>query len=215
VARRDVVRSLALTRYRLEAATERFASMTGGVDHPLLDGARSRLKAADRAATNAAGGLSRWTRTWIGVPGFGAVAWAVAALCDRAGLCAGWTIAATVAAAGGAALPVVTFTNALAARVNRNRTQRPSSLPPIAAPLGVGPAAEVLALLRMARNDLAAAVRWRVAPDRFRQITATAAGFDWLRRHDPQLFWLSLADRHLCQVICSIEGWLPTVADEV
>ncbi|GAA4261110.1 hypothetical protein GCM10022255_092450 [Dactylosporangium darangshiense] len=211
VARKDVSGSLALMRYRVETATVRFARMTGGVDHPLVETARSRLKAADTAAIRAAGGLSPWTRTWIGVAGLGAAAWAAAALCDRVGLPAGWTIAVAVAALGGAFWPVYAFTNALAQRVDRRRTKRPTSPPPIAAPAGVGPAAEILALLRMARDDLAAAVRRRVADHRFGRVARTAAGFDWLRRHDPQLFWLSLADRHLCQVICSIEAWLPTL----
>jgi hypothetical protein len=78
VDRDGLAGSLALVRYQVETATARFAALTEGVDHPRMDSARSRLQAAGVAVVQAAGGLSRWTRTWLDAAELAVVCWAVA-----------------------------------------------------------------------------------------------------------------------------------------
>lgn len=203
VGRTELFHHLAAARCLLATATARFAQMSDGVDHPRLRDARDGLQAADTMVTFAAGGLSGWTRTWLGMAILGAAGWVVAAFIGRSlGLANGWTIAVTLVAVCALMWPVAVLNTALARRANRRRTQRPESAAPVAA--------EVQDLVRMARLELFAAMRQRSAASRLGHLTGTAAGFEWLRRHDNQLGLLSVADRYLCTVIHSIDIWQRT-----
>lgn len=55
---------------------------------------------------------------------------------------------------------------------------------------------------------MAVVMKRRSTAHRFGYVARTAAGFDWLRRRDRHLFWVSDADRCVCQAIDSIEIWL-------
>jgi hypothetical protein len=213
VDREGLAGRLASTRYLLETAAVRLAEIAKGEDHPRIDDARDRLQAACAAVTNAAGGLSMWTRTWLGLAVLGGASWAAAALTGQLiGLSAGWTILVTVAVVLGLVWPAYTLMNVLARRINRWRTRPPELTPKMTAPVAVTGTAEVLGLLNMARDSLALAIRQRSAACGYP--VNTAAGFDWSRGRDLPLFWISLADRRLCQVIYSIELWLTVLADE-
>jgi hypothetical protein len=51
------------------------------------------------------------------------------------------------------------------------------------------------------------AMRRRLAAHRFGCLAQTVAGFDWLRRRDRRLRWMSLADRQPCEVACLVDLW--------
>jgi hypothetical protein len=206
----DYPEHLKLARYLVESATARFAAITDA-GHPMRD----RLPAAGVAVVNAAGVVSRWAYLLLAAAILGAMTWTVAALVGQfAGLPGGWTSAITVVAVIGLSWPVSLLFTAVTRWDQRRRTTRSGSAPPIQAPVGVSPEAEVLALLRMAREALAGAARQRSAAHRLGHVARTPDGFDWLRRRDRQLFWLSLADRQVSQVIYWIELWPLTSADE-
>ncbi len=200
---------LALIRFRLETAARVFEKLAAGSDHPLVETGRQRLHTATETLMRAAGGLSGWTRTWIGTAALGSAAWAVALLCGQVvALPHGWRVAITVVAVMSLMWPVQVLTNGLARWINRRRTEYAGT--PIELGFAADSPAEALVLLRMAHTGLAEATRRRVAGHRFGQSTATVAGFDWLRRRDPQLYWINQTDRHLCTAICLIERWLAT-----
>jgi hypothetical protein len=202
-------RQLALNKQLLDAAVARFAGLSDGLDHPRITTARNRLEVCGVALTRAAGGVSAWTRTWLGAVLLGLAAWAVAAVAGQLiGVSGGWTVTLTAVAVLALLWPVNALNNVLADRVNRRRTGPPVAPLAIEAPTGLDPAEEVVGILWGARDGLAIVMRrWSAAP-RFGYVARTAAGFDWLRQRDPRLFWLSLADRCLCQAIYSIEIWL-------
>jgi hypothetical protein len=201
--------ALALNKQLLEVAAARFATLTDGQDHPRIDTARDRLRASGVALTRAGGGISGWTRTWLGMVVLGVPTWAVAAVTGQLiGMPAGWVITVTVAVVLALFWPANTLNNALADRVSRRRTTRPPSPLEIVTPADLDPAAEIIMMLWVVRDRLAVVMKQWSAANRFGYVTLTAAGFDWLRRRDRHLFWVSCADRCLCQAIDSIEIWL-------
>jgi hypothetical protein len=205
---------LALIRFRLQTAATRFAKVTAGVDDPWVEIARGRLQVARDAVICAAGGLSRWTRTWICAAVLGSAGWATATFCGQVvGLSRGWTVTVTVVVALSLFWPVVVLNNALAQRINRRRTSHAE--PPTAVWSGADSTADALVLLRIARTELVEVTRLRLATHRFGRYATTAAGFDWLRRRDRHLYWINQADRYVCEAIYSIELWLPSrVSDQ-
>lgn len=207
--RSELYEHLALNKQLLEIAVARFASLTDGLNHPRIDTAHDRLSASGAALTGAAGGISAWTRTCLGMVALGLAAWAVAAFAGQLiGLPAGWTITVTVAVVLALMWPVNMLNDALADRVNRRRTKRPASPLEIVAPVDLDPAAEILMMLWRVRDGLAVVMRRWSGAHRFAYVAHSAAGFDWLRRHDRHLFGVSIADRCVCQAIDSIEIWL-------
>ena len=181
-----------------------------GLDHPRIDTARDKLSASGAALTGAAGGISGWARTWFGMMALGVAAWAVAAFAGQLiGLSAGWTIALTVAVVVVLMWPTNMLNDVLAARANARRTKPPALPLEIVAPAELGPAAaEIITMLWKVRDGLADVMRLWFGEHRFGYLARGAAGFDWLRRHDPHLFGVSAADRYVCQAIDSIEIWL-------
>ena len=214
--RSELYAHLAQNRRLLGMARDRFASLTDGLDHPGIDSAREELAAADAALSSAAGGISLWIRHCISLLAYGMSAWAVSAFTGRLlGLPAGWTIAVTVATLLALASPVSMLKDAIADRVNHRRTMAPASpLPGPVTPDDPDPAAELIMMLRSVRDGLTVAMRRLSGAHRFGFVAHSAAGFDWLRRHDRHLFEVSLADRLLCQAIDSIEIWRGRVAPE-
>jgi hypothetical protein len=139
-----------------------------------------------------------------------ACGWPVAAVARWVfGLSAGWTIVLTAFALVLALPPPVGKALDWAASiVDRRRTASPPGRPVPSAPAEVSPAAEVLALVRMARHELSAAVRDRSASLRYGDLRGSASGFDWLRARDRPLDFAVRADRHLCVAVDAIEIWL-------
>lgn len=184
----------------LDLAAERFAVLTDGLGHPRIDTARRHIEASGVALTRVAGGLSGWTRTWLGAALFGIVAWAAATVAGPlAGLSAGWTVTVTVLVVAAAHWPVVLLTNALADRANRRRTKRPASPVTVVEPADSDPTAAVIELLWAVRHGLARVLRqW---PE------SHVVGVDRLPNRDRHLVWASIADRNLCVAIDSIEIW--------
>lgn len=202
-------RHLAQNKHLLEIAGARFTSLTLGIDHVRVDTARERLSAAGAALTGAAGGISVWTRTWLGMGALGVAAWAVAAFAGQLiGLSTGWTITVTVAVALVLLWPFAVLNDALADRVNRRRTTWRASPLEIVVPDDLDAADEVILILWGVRDGLAIVMKRWSTEHRFGYVARNAAGFDWLRRHDRHLFDLSVADRCVCQAIESIEVWL-------
>ncbi|GAA4677471.1 hypothetical protein [Phytohabitans rumicis] len=194
-------RRLATMKWLLDVAAERFDAMTNGQDHPRIDTARTRIETASAAVARAAGGLSSWTRTWLGMAVAAVGAWTAATV-------SGGLIGVTIVVVLGLYWPMFTLHNVLADRVNRRRTRRPEPPPEISMPAGLDPADQVLRLLWAARDELRGEMRQRAATDRFGYVGRTATGFDWLRRRNGHLAWLTRADRSVCQAIHSIEIWL-------
>jgi hypothetical protein len=196
---------LALNRQRLDAAAAGFASLTDGLDHPRIRTARDRLTASGEALTYAAGGISGWSRTWIAMVVLGVAAWAVATVAGGpVGLSSGWVIVTTVAVTLALCWPMAALNNALSARVNRRRTTRSSE---IVTPARSATTSEILMMLWNVRDSLVVVMKGWSAGHRFGYAARTATGFDWLRRRDRHLRWISEADRCICQAIDSIELW--------
>jgi len=199
--------SLTSIRSHMAAAAARLAEMTEGVDRPGLATVRSQLRAADVSVTRAADGLSRWTHAGLRLVAIGVGSWTAAAVSGQLiGLSSGWTVAVTAVVAAGVLGVLAMLIKRLTARANRRRTT-PTGSAPIAARIDVSPTVEILALLRKARDGLMMAMRGRLAGHRLGYLARTAAGFDWLRRRDRRLRWMSLADRQLCEAICLVELW--------
>ena len=112
------------------------------------------------------------------------------------------------------ASPVSMLKDAIADRVNHRRTVAPASPPGPVTPDDPDPAAELIMMLRSVRDGLSRRNARLSGAHRFGFVAHSAAGFDWLRRHDRHLFEVSLADRLACQAIDSIEIWRGRVAPE-
>ncbi|MFI5910183.1 hypothetical protein [Dactylosporangium sp. NPDC051541] len=181
---------LTLVRYRLALAKARWADLTHGAGTPLAADTLDRMESADLAAVHAAGALSPWTRNAVFLAVIGAAAWLVAAAGDGLGVPGGWTILLAVLATIGATYVLDRVLTAAAVRAGRRRTRAHPDLPPIVAPPQVSPVAAILALLRLARTDLATAGR----PSAVRR------------------YWRRRVDRRLCQIMWLVEGW-PTTDD--
>lgn len=207
----ELYRQLSLNRQLLEAAATRFAVLTDGHDHPRVDTARDRLTLSIKALTQAAGGITGWTATSIDMALLGLAAWAVATVAgEHIGLSSGWVIAATVAVVPALLWPLATLNEALSNTMNRRRTTRPPRPSAIVAPPEAASTSEILMILWNVRDGLAKVMRGWTAGHRLGAAARTAAGFDWLRHRDRHLFWISEADRGVCQAIDSIELWHQT-----
>jgi hypothetical protein len=210
---RDGLSALISARHALERAIARFGQLNEEVDHPLLTAVPARLAGARIGAIRSAGGLSTWQRTWISVPVIAVASWVLATLARAAGFTSGWSAAV---------LALVTFfavswpgkklNDALAQRRNERRTGGSDSSPAPDRTSAATPE-EILALLASARDQLSTATRTHCARHRSAQMTRTPAGFEWLRRNDEHLYWLTWTDRRICQIAWSIELCLPSRED--
>jgi hypothetical protein len=201
---------LAMVRRLLGEAAKRVVELDQGQDHPRIQAAQDLIESAIVATTRAAGGLSAWTRTLLDALLLAVIAWGTATVCGLVGLPSGWTIAVTVLAVLAVVWPVYKLYPALTGWVNRRRLG--PSAPRVAwPPTDITPAEQVLRILAAARSALAVTMRRRAAADPFGYAARTAAGFNWVRRRDTGLYFASLADRCVCQAICSLERWLHTV----
>jgi hypothetical protein len=208
---RDDWSDLRSVRTHLAAAVARLAELAEGVDDAAINTARDRLGDADTAVSRAAGGLSSWPRVGLNLMMIGVGSWAAATTGQLVGLSGGWTIALTSAAAVGLIVPLGAVTMAVDGRINRRRT---APAPPAAVPVEVSAAAEILARVRMARDDLRAAILDRTAQHRLGYLTGTPDGFQWLCLRGPRPRWMTLADRRLCLVSYAVEHWLRSGADQ-
>jgi hypothetical protein len=196
--------SLARDRQLVELAASGLADLTRRLEHPRLDIARTRLRDAGIALTRGSGGLSAWARTWIGALVIGSGVWITAAVAgDVIGLPSGWVITAAAVAF----LVLAGLAHWMNNFLDAHRRRGPSEALDEGVP---GSLAEVIWVLERARDGIREATRLRLATHRFAPAARTPAGFDWLRGIDPHLFYLSLADRCLCQAIDSLEIWRST-----
>jgi hypothetical protein len=193
---------LARDRQLVALAASGLADLTRGVEHPRLDTARTRLRDAEIALGRRAGRRSAWARTRIAALVIGAGVWITAAVARNViGLHSGWVITAAGAAFLAVSVLAHWMNDVLYTYRRRGIAQAvdegvPSSFP------------EVIWLSERARDGIRDATRLRLATHRFASAARTADGFNWLRRIDPYLFDLSLADRCLCQAIDSLEIWM-------
>jgi hypothetical protein len=199
---------LARVAHLLELADARLAGLTAGTDHPRAGDARVWLRSARRQTVPAGGALGRELRLALSMVLLGGTVWAVAAvLRDGIGLPGGWTVAITLPVVlVGLAFPLSRLIRAVDRWTGRRRTAWPRTAPPVMPPPGTSAAGETLALLRLARRELAALMRDRSAG------RASAGAFDRLRCSDLRLAALSAADRDICVTIHSLEIWLSVVA---
>jgi hypothetical protein len=195
---------LARAAHLLELAAARLAVLTSGADHPRAGDARVWLRSARSQVVLAGGALGRDGRLALSMLVLGGTVWAVAAvLHDVLGLPGGWTVAITLPVVlFGLAFPLSRLIRAVDRWTGQRRTAWPPAAPAVTPPPGVGTAGETLALLRLARRDLATLMRDRSGEG------ASAGAFDRLRRRDLRLAALSAADRDICVTIHSLEVWL-------
>jgi hypothetical protein len=185
-------------------------ALDGKVDEPLLvvvDGARDRLREADRHLVAAAGGISPWAGVCLYAPAVFAAAAATAAGSRAIGLPAAWVIVTVVVATLLVLVALVALTGRIGARVNSRRLARAPGPAP-----GPGRARSVIddgrltavpEPLSRARVRLVSAALRQVSPGDWRSpyLRHLAAGDRVIRQ-------ISIADVLLCQALDSLDAAL-------
>ena len=183
----------------LELAEARLGALTEGDDHPRVSDAHAWLRSA-RTQVVRAGALGYETRSLLSVLLAGGAIWAVATLLGEViGLPGGWTAAITLPLVMvGLSFPIAWLLNAVDRAIGRRRTTRPRPAAEATPP----PAKGILALLRLARGELAELLRERSRGH------PTAGDFDRLQRRDARVDALGAADRAVCAAMHAVEIWL-------
>jgi hypothetical protein len=183
-------------------------ALDGKVDEPLLvvvDGARDRLREADRHLVAAAGGISPWAAFCLYAPAVFAAAAATAAGSRAIGLPAAWVIVTVVVVTLLVLVALVALTGRIAARVNSRRLARaPGPAPGRArSVIDDGRLTAVPEPLSRARVRLVSAALRQVSPGDWRSpyLRHLAAGDRVIRE-------ISIADVLLCQTLDSLDAAL-------
>lgn len=187
-------------RQLVAQATTRVDALSAGAAHPDLDMARTRLAHADRTIVRALGQLPYWVRTGITVADIWLATWVFAALAHQVlGLGTGWTIAVAIVPAIVAYGLTYKVHNVAGRFVGRRRARWED---------GVADTPDLLALLKRARAELAKAAAAQEHSRLAGRPARTVAWYLWSRANDRTLFFISAADRSLCEVMAAVDHWL-------
>jgi hypothetical protein len=190
----DVMHHMAAARQLADAAGAAYRG--GGPERSMDDPGAWQLARAANAIERAAAERRPWLSYLMTLVVYPVAAWSVAELAGPvAGLSAGWAVAAAVAGFLVLCWPLLRLGRALDRAVGRRRLARARGT---TRPVRAADGADVPALLRRCRRELAAATARRAG-------TGGAMAFLEQRELDVGLWWMTLADRSLCQAIMVFE----------